>query len=154
MKHRKWIAVSLDIALFTASCAAALGDIQLEGLNSLTGQSDLNNVRHLLRTLASSGMLNELGTGETPTTAMQEEMEAIYREMLARTELALKRNRELMERIVERLLEKEEIDFEEVQEIFLACGCELPEATEEERELPEGTGAQTELVPAEAKLPA
>ncbi len=71
---------------------------------AMTGaSSDLNNVRQLLRTLASTGMLNELGTGQEPTAAMQEEMEGIYREMLARTELALRRNREVMERIADRL---------------------------------------------------
>ncbi len=36
----------------------------------------------------------------------------------------------------------------------MACGCKLPEATEEEREVPEGTDEQTEVVPAEAKVPA
>lgn len=122
---------------------------------AMTGaSSDLNNVRHLLRTLASTGMLNELGTGETPTAAMQEEMEGIYREMLARTRLALRRNQEVMDRIVERLLEKEEIDFEEVQEIFLVCGCQLPAAVAQIEEGEDETSVEAEQVPQEAEIPA
>ena len=99
-------------------------------------------------------MLRELGNGEQPTQAMLEEMEAIDREQLARTKLALGRKCEVLDRMVERLLEKEEIDYEEVQAVFLACRWMLPGATEEERERPEGTDEQTELVPAEAKVSA
>jgi cell division protease FtsH len=122
---------------------------------AMTGASnDLNNVRRLLSTLATTGMLNELGTGDQPTPAMLEEMEGIYREQLARTRLALRKNREVMDRIVERLLEKEEIDFDEVQEIFAICGCLLPTAVEEDLE-PNSTDpkSEREVVPEEVELP-
>ena len=52
MKHRKWIAVSLGLALFTAGCATALGDFRLEGLESLTQQTGPGT---------SSGEVQELG---------------------------------------------------------------------------------------------
>lgn len=40
MKHKKWTVVSLSLAFFTAGCATALGDIRLDGLDSLTQQLD------------------------------------------------------------------------------------------------------------------
>ncbi|MFQ5922155.1 MAG: hypothetical protein ACE5M4_04870 [Anaerolineales bacterium] len=63
MKHKKWIAVSLGLALFTAGCATALGDIQLEGLESLTQQKD---------PAISAGVVQQLG----PLQEIADEAEA------------------------------------------------------------------------------
>src|SRR3972149_5173453 len=42
------------------------------------------------------------------------------------TREALRLNREVLDRIVAVLMEREEIGFEEVQAIFAECGCKLP----------------------------
>ena len=113
---------------------------------------EISNVRRLLRMLASTGILNEFGTSDVPTHAMHEEMERIYREMLARTRLALRRNHEVMDRIVEPPLEKEEIDFEEVQETFLICGCQRPAAAAPLDQDVDQPQDQIEEIPAAAEV--
>jgi len=94
---------------------------------SMTGAAnDLQRVRGLLRTMANTGMLSRLGAGPEPSKEMADEMEAIYREQLARTRAVLRANREVVDKIVAVLMEKEEIDFAEVSAIFADCGCKLP----------------------------
>ncbi len=94
---------------------------------AMTGAAnDLERIRGLLRTLAVTGMLSRLGAGSDVSKEMSDEMEAIYREQLERTREALRVNREVLDRIVAVLMEKEEIGFQEVQAIFAECGCKLP----------------------------
>ncbi len=96
---------------------------------AMTGASnDLENVRRLLHMMANTAMLGKLGAGPDVTAQMGDEMEAIYQAQLERTRTALQVNREVLDRIVDVLMEKEEIDFEEVQALFADCGCKLPAA--------------------------
>ena len=61
-------------------------------------------------------------------------------------------NHEVMDRIVERPLEKEEIDFEEVQETFLICGCQRPAATAPLDQDVDQPQDQIEEIPAAAEV--
>jgi SpoVK/Ycf46/Vps4 family AAA+-type ATPase len=102
-------------------------EMEIFGIEMAGASNDLENVRRLLRTMAGTGMLSKLGTGPDVAQQMSDEMETIYQEQLERTRAALRANREVVDPIVNVLMEKEEIDFEEVQALFADCGCELPE---------------------------
>jgi len=94
---------------------------EIFGMAMTGAANDLEHVRSILRSLASTGMLSRLGTGPDISKEMSDEMETIYREALERTRAALRENRQALEAVVAVLMDDEEIGFEEVEGIFSVC---------------------------------
>lgn len=145
------------------SVAGKAGEMEFCGLGSQTlgVGGDFRSIRSILTSMALAGMLGPLGgamgrtqdiaqtgmTGVAPTPEMQAAMEEMFQDILRETRQALRANTHIMNALVERLLEKEEMLADEVAAFFDTFGLHTPAP----RALPEGE--QVTLLPEPVPAP-
>jgi cell division protease FtsH len=122
------------------SVAGKAAEIEFCGLNNQTlgVGGDFQNIRLLLRQMALAGMLGPLGgvsgfrfsmfgvTQEIPPE-MSQAMEETFQQVLLETRRALRENKHIMEALVERLIEQEEMNADEIRTFFDNYGLFTPD---------------------------
>ena len=100
------------------SLAGRAADLEFLGQAHTGASGDLMAVRARLLGLAAEGYFSSLGYKAEPTDALIKEMDALVDSLMDKARETLRQHKDRLEALVEALLEKEELDTEEVMAIL------------------------------------
>ena len=112
-------AKSSDIAKkICIALASRAAELEFLGQPHMGGTSDMNTVRGWLLALAQNGVFSTLGYSMEPTPDLVKEMDVYYRRLMDFTRQVLRKHADKVEALVEALVEKEELNADEVAAIL------------------------------------
>ena len=98
--------------------AARASELEFLGEPHMGGGSDMMGVRRMLLSLAQEGVFSSLGYSMEPTPDLAKEMDAYVRALTAFTRQTLRTHADKVEALAEALMEREELNAEEVEAIL------------------------------------
>ncbi|MBC7234798.1 MAG: AAA family ATPase [Chloroflexi bacterium] len=107
--------VAKHICIALASRAA---EIEFLGEPHMGATADMTTVRHALLALAAEGLFSSLGYSETPSSEMIKEMDTYAQRLMNFTRALLRRHADKVQALAEALLEKEELNAEEIAAVL------------------------------------
>lgn len=117
-KERVGARVSDIARKICVSLASRAAEIEFLGEPHMGGSADMMQVRTLLMHLAEEGVFSSLGYSTQPTPELTKEMDEYKDQLMELTRRTLRRHAEKVHALVERLMEKEELNAEEVAAIL------------------------------------
>ncbi|MCD6521137.1 MAG: AAA family ATPase [Anaerolineae bacterium] len=100
------------------SLASRAAEIEFLGQPHMGGSEDMMTVRRLLLSLAENGVFSTLGYTPQPSNELVKEMDAYMHRLLEFTRRILRRHEDKVRALVDALMEKEELNAQEVSEIL------------------------------------
>jgi len=100
------------------SLASRAAEIEFLGQPHMGGTSDMMSVRGLLLSLAENGVFSTLGYSNQPSPELVKEMDAYAQRLMRFTQQVLRKHADKVHALVDALMDKEELQAEEVTEIL------------------------------------
>lgn len=117
-KERVGAKVSDYAKKICVSLASRAAELEFLGEPHMGGSADMNHVRGLLAAMAEDGVFSTLGYSMQPSPELTKEMDAYVQRLMNFTRQVLRKHADKVHALAQALIEKEELDAQEVNAIL------------------------------------